>query len=526
MDNENVLNDIPDIPAEKFDFAVHDDIVHDKKLETKPVGYFKGAFKRFCKNKGSVVGAIVIAILILFAIIVPFCTPYTVSYHDPYFITVMPRNPAFENTSFWDGCKKKEIGTVSFIKDYAMGQETGELVVKNNEYTYADGLYTYRFDTYTSCGFGLYKTISLAEYEDIQKYQDATGIQVIFPSVDAANRPEAKQDTNNANYYYKTVKKAGKTEPVLDNDGNVIPVYWTYKEGQLDFDDGYSSKLRLEGENGFVDDDGDTCYYVYGFPVDGGMQCRIFYYNYYRYVHSWVNKDGIDRPVFILGTETSGKDILTCLASGARFSFIFAILVAIVNMVVGAIYGAIEGYYGGKADLIMERVSDILNAVPFMIVITLLKLHMGTSSDMVILFISFFLTGWIGMAATTRMQFYRFKNQEYVLAARTLGAKDRRLMFKHIFPNAIGTLVTAFALVIPSMIYTETSMTYLNIINLETGNLTSVGTLIANGQACMGTTPHVVLFPSIFLVLLMLSFNLFGNGLRDAFNPSLRGAEG
>ena len=161
-----------------------------------------------------------------------------------------------------------------------------------------------------------------------------------------------------------------------------------------------------------------------------------------------------------------------------------------------------------------------------MIVITLLKLHMGGSSQALVLFIAFFMTGWIGMAGTTRMQFYRFKKQEYVLAARTLGAKDGRLMFKHIFPNAIGTLVTSCALVIPSMIYSETNLTYLGIINLESGNLTSVGTLIAAGQAALATAPFVAFFPSLFLALMMLSFNLFGNGLRDAFNSSLRGSEG
>ena len=130
------------------------------------------------------------------------------------------------------------------------------------------------------------------------------------------------------------------------------------------------------------------------------------------------------------------------------------------------------------------------------------------------------------MASTTRMQFYRFKNQEYVLAARTLGAKDSRLMFKHIFPNAIGTLVTSCALVIPSMIYSETNLSYLGIINLEAGKITSVGTMIAAGQRDMMIAPFVALFPSCFLALMMLSFNLFGNGLRDAFNPTLRGSEG
>jgi len=130
------------------------------------------------------------------------------------------------------------------------------------------------------------------------------------------------------------------------------------------------------------------------------------------------------------------------------------------------------------------------------------------------------------MASSTRMQFYRFKNQEYVLAARTLGAKDSRIIWKHIFPNSLGTLVTKCALIIPSMIYSEVNLSYLGIISLTSGNLTSVGTILSNGQSLLRLgIPHVAAFPSVFLALLLLSFNLFGNGLRDAFNPSLRGSE-
>ena len=123
------------------------------------------------------------------------------------------------------------------------------------------------------------------------------------------------------------------------------------------------------------------------------------------------------------------------------------------------------------------------------------------------------------------MQFYRFKRQEYVLSARTLGASDSRLMFKHIFPNAMGTLITGSVLMIPGVIFSESSLTYLGIVNLESSTMTSVGTLLATGQNYLFTYPHMILFPSLFISLLMLSFNLFGNGLRDAFNPSIRGTE-
>ena len=174
----------------------------------------------------------------------------------------------------------------------------------------------------------------------------------------------------------------------------------------------------------------------------------------------------------------------------------------------------------------MERICDILGNVPFMVVTTLFQLHLSKKVGVVpALLLAFFITGWIGTAATTRMQFYRYKNQEYVLAARTLGASNKRLMFKHIFPNALGTLITSSVLVIPSVIFSESSLTYLGIVNLDSSSLTSVGTMLANGKNILSTYPHVILFPALFISLLMITFNLFGNGLRDAFNPSLRGAD-
>lgn len=515
-------NQFEKIPKEKFEFASARDMSHDKKLETKPRSYMRDAFSRFCKNKGSVVGAVIIIFLILFAIIVPFLTPYQVAYTDTYYVRTLPKNKLFENTSFWDGCEERNDGQISFTYYYAMGQETGHNAVKDQKFSVNDeGIYNYRLDSYHKTGT-IYLNFTMEEYRALQQYQDESHRQVIYPTVRLKDRPQAPQDNKDANYYFKTTGTS-KTQIVYDSDGNVIPVYWQYEAGTGT--DQYTSTMRIEGEDGFVGEDGKTYYYAYARVTSSGVECRVNYYEYYIYQHSAVLKDGITEPYFLFGTTGTGQDILTCLASGARFSFIFAICVAAINLIVGAIYGSIEGYYGGKIDLVMERIADILAAVPTMIVITLLKLHMGGSSHILVLFLAFFLTGWIAMAHTTRMQFYRYKNQEYVLAARTLGAKNGRIIWKHIFPNALGTLVTSCALVIPSMIFTETSLSYLGIINLSSGNITSVGTLISAGQSYLATAPFMSLFPSVFLVLLMLSFNLFGNGLRDAFNPSLRGAE-
>ena len=526
----NKINNIPDIPADKFRFATGRDLKHDSKFDTKPVSYFQGAFKRFSKNKGAVVGGIVIAILVLFAIIAPFFTPFKPAYYDMVYAYVTPKSELFANSGidFWDGCKEKNTNYLGYLKDLAIAQETGRDVIKRGEYTVSeDGSnYTYRYDTYYGVGFGKYKIISQEEYDDIQKYQNETGRQILYPIVKFSDRPTLEKNKYDANIYYKVEDpKASTIRPKVDYDGNIIPNYWRYEAGSASSIIPEYNSLRIEGEDG-IKENGTTYYYAYGRRVDGGIEVRAEYYEYYIYNHTQLKNDGIKEPLFLFGTTETGKDIFACLAYGARFSFVFATIVAAVNFIVGVIWGSISGYFGGKVDLFMERFSDILGSVPTMIVITLLKYHMGTSSQALVLFIAFFATGWIGMAGTTRMQFYRFKNQEYVLAARTLGAKDSRIMFKHIFPNGLGTIVTSVALVIPSMIYSETSLSYLGIINLEAGNTTSVGTLIAAGQkSIMAGAGYVALFPCMFLVLLMLSFNLFGNGLRDAFNPSLRGSE-
>jgi len=525
-----MYNNINNIPAEKFQFAKRNDLFHDSKFATKPVSYFQGAFKRFSKNKGAVVGGVVIAILVLFSILAPFFTPFQPAYYDMVYAYVTPRSNLFVNSGidFWDGCRQKDTNYVGYLKDLATASETGREVIKNGEYTISEdgSTYSYRYDTYYGVGFGKYKIISMQEFNDIQRYQNETGRQVLYPVVKLKDRPTLEKNKYDANIYYKVENpKASTLRPKLDKEGNIMPNYWKYEANDFSSLMAEYNSLRIEGENG-VEENGKQYFYVYGRMVDGGVEVRTEYYEYYIYQHTQVLKDGITEPTFWFGTTQTGKDIFACLAYGARFSFIFATVVALVNFIVGVIWGSISGYSGGKIDLFMERFAEILGSVPTMIVITLLKYHMGTSSQVLVLFIAFFATGWIGMAGRTRMQFYRFKNQEYVLAARTLGARDTRIMFKHIFPNGLGTIVTSVALVIPSMIYSETSLSYLGIINLEAGNTTSVGTLIAAGQqSIMANAGFVALFPCMFLVFLMLSFNLFGNGLRDAFNPSLRGTE-
>lgn len=230
---------------------------------------------------------------------------------------------------------------------------------------------------------------------------------------------------------------------------------------------------------------------------------------------------GYDKmPSYLFGTTDKGFDIIKLSFVGLRTSLLVAIMIATVNLFIGLIWGSISGYFGGNVDLIMERITDVLSNIPFIVILTLIVLHFGRGIGTFA--VAMVLTGWIGTAARTRTQFYRFKGREYVLASRTLGASDKRLIFKHILPNALGTIVTSSVLMIPGAIFSEASVSYLG---LGLQGVKSFGVILSENQAYLQTYPALIVFPAIIISLLMISFNLFGNGLRDALNPSLKGSE-
>lgn len=512
--------DYMDLPEEKFRLANADAHRHDEKLDTKPIGYLHDAFNRFAKNKASVVAAIIIGILVIYAIVGPYMVnqDYVKSYEtDTSLISykeLRPKLKFMEDTGIWDGSKVVEVSETTYNIYQAKEIETGRNVVEKvldttvtrDAFGRESTLYKLRIDTYYAIKI-MTQTLTTAEYRALQDWQDETGIQVILPRV-AGEIVETLPDV-----WYKSDAK-GKA--ILDKDGSLQPDYATSGT------DDYYSKMRL-ADDPYNQGDTETCwrYAKRTGRADTGYNyvVRIDPYNYFIYKHGF-------EPCFVFGSDSRGFDIFSRLASGARLSFLLAIFVSAINLTIGAFYGAIEGYYGGATDMIMERISDILSGIPFMVVTVLFKLHLASKVGAIgSLLFAFVLTGWIGMASSVRMQFYRFKNQEYILSARTLGAKDFRIMFKHIFPNSLGTLITGCVLVIPGVIFSETSLSYLGIINLSSRTSSSIGSMLSQGQAVMTTSPHVVLFPAIFIGLLEISFNLFGNGLRDAFNPSLRGSE-
>lgn len=230
---------------------------------------------------------------------------------------------------------------------------------------------------------------------------------------------------------------------------------------------------------------------------------------------------GYDKmPKFIFGTDDNGYDLFTKCFAGLRTSLILGVCTAIFCFLFGLCWGAISGYFGGNVDLFMERFCDILGGVPWIVVMTLCILHIG--NNIYTFFLALCLTGWMGTAARTRTQFYRFKGREYVLASRTLGSSDIRLIFKHILPNSLGTIITSSVFMITSVIFSEASLAYLNL-GLQGEH--SFGVLLSDNQKFITKSPYLIVVPAIIISLMMISFNLFGNGLRDAVNPSLKGSE-
>lgn len=226
------------------------------------------------------------------------------------------------------------------------------------------------------------------------------------------------------------------------------------------------------------------------------------------------------QPIFLLGTDNYGYDMLKRVFTGLLTSLGLGILIFAICFSFGLVYGAICGYFGGNIDIALQRFCDLLSGVPWIVIMTICILNLGSNFGTFIL--AMCMTGWIGTASLTRTQFYRFRDREYTLASRTLGASNFRLIFKHILPNAMGTIITSAVLMIPGVIFTEATISYLG---LGFQDMQSLGVILSDNQTYLNTYAYLILFPSVIMALIMISFNLFGNGLRDAFNPSLKGSD-
>ncbi|MGG3736763.1 oligopeptide ABC transporter permease [Aeribacillus pallidus] len=218
------------------------------------------------------------------------------------------------------------------------------------------------------------------------------------------------------------------------------------------------------------------------------------------------------------GTDSLGRDIFTRLWKGTQVSLYIAVVATLIDVFIGVAYGGISAYYGGRVDNIMQRILEILAGIPNLVIVILMILVLEPGITSIILALA--LTGWIGMARVVRGQVLKLKNQEFVLASKTLGASDAKIIFKHLIPNLAGIIIINTMFTIPSAIFFEAFLSFIGL-GLQPP-LASLGTLIDDGYKTMQFLPHALFFPALVLSLLLIAFNLLADGLRDAFDPKMR----
>jgi oligopeptide transport system permease protein len=239
-------------------------------------------------------------------------------------------------------------------------------------------------------------------------------------------------------------------------------------------------------------------------------------YNYYAQDFSIANLQ--PSPAHWFGTDPFGRDIFVRVLYGARISLIVGYAATFISFVIGILYGSISGYTGGLTDNIMMRIVDVLLSIPMMIYVILLMVVIGAGLKSIIIALAF--TTWLGMARIVRGQIMQLKNQEFVLAARTLGASRNRILLRHLVPNSMGPIIVTLTLTVPSAIFTES---FLSFIGLGiSAPQASWGTLVSEAQQLYMIYPYQLFFPAIAICITILAFNFLGDGLRDALDPKMR----
>ena len=235
----------------------------------------------------------------------------------------------------------------------------------------------------------------------------------------------------------------------------------------------------------------------------------------------------------IMGTDNLGRDYAIRVIYGTRISLLVGIFSALIVIVIGIIYGSVSGYFGGKVDMVMMRIVDIIYSLPDVLIVILLSVAIkdwvSTSQSeliarlgagMVSIFIVFGLLYWVSMARQVRGQILSIKEQEYVLASKAIGASPARIIRKHMIPNCVSVIIIIAAMQIPSAIFTESFLSFLGLgVSVP---MPSLGSLASDARTALRSYPYQLIFPALSIFLIVLSFNLLGNGLRDAFDPKLR----
>jgi oligopeptide transport system permease protein len=240
-----------------------------------------------------------------------------------------------------------------------------------------------------------------------------------------------------------------------------------------------------------------------------------------------VNKAGKEIDMYELkkvdeyywfGTDALGRDLFTRVWKGTQISLYIALLAALIDMIIGVAYGAISGYYGGRLDNVMQRITEVLVGIPTMIVVILMILVL--SPGIISITVALTITGWVGMARVVRAQVLKLKEQEFVLASKTLGNTNAKIISKHLLPNLAGVIIINTMFTIPSAIFFEAFLSFIGL-GLQ-DPYASLGTLIDEGFKVLRLHPHEMIIPAVIISVIMVTFNMLADGLRDALDPKMR----
>ena len=219
-----------------------------------------------------------------------------------------------------------------------------------------------------------------------------------------------------------------------------------------------------------------------------------------------------------MGTDYLGRDLLVRVMMGGRSSLVVGFAAAAISLVIGVTYGGIAGYCGGKVDMVMQRIQEVANGIPRLVIVTLLLLVL--QPGMVTIIFALMLTEWVGMSRIARAEMLKLKEQEFVLASRTLGAGSFFIIFREVLPNIIGPIITQVMFSIPTAIFTEAFLSFVGL-GIPVPQC-SLGSLISEGFNSFTTHPYQIIPPIVVMALLMLSFNLVADGLREALDPKMK----
>ncbi len=234
-----------------------------------------------------------------------------------------------------------------------------------------------------------------------------------------------------------------------------------------------------------------------------------------------VNKykqNGDDDIYFFFGSDSYGRDVWTRLWSGTRVSLIVALAASLIDLLFGTLYGILSGYLGGTTDIVMQRIIEILDSIPGLVIVTLLMLVL--KPGLVTIIVALMITSWIGMSRIARAEVLRIKKLDYILASRTLGAGGQYIIFKEIFPNMIGQMISRLLFSVPGAIFLEAFLSFLGLGIPQP--LASLGSLISSGYGAYASHPYMIVPPVVVMIALMLSFNLIAGGVQEAFDPGKR----